>query len=218
MQRWTQLCSELGVDSRLAHAEGKRLIGSWDRLPRYYHDTTHLLACLEGLDQVRALLKDPHAAALALWFHDAVYWPRRHDNEDRSAMWAADFITRAGLPLALRDLVVKHILETKHSALPSPGDAQTVIDIDLRVLGQNEAVYAGFERNVRKEYRWVPWPDYAMRRGAVLQSFLDRARIYSTDWFFERYEATARHNLERTIKDLSRTGEIAAATRHQTKL
>ena len=204
MRRWADLCQALAVGTRLAHKVGLRLIGSWDRLPRYYHDTTHLLACLDGLDQVKSQLQDPNAVALALWFHDAVYWPRRKDNEDRSAQWAARFMTTAGVPVAQRDQVVGHILETRHSALPSKGDAQFVIDIDLGILGQTATVFAAFETNVRKEYRWVPWRDYIERRSAVLQSFLERPGIYSTGWFHERLEARARMNLRRQIEILNR--------------
>ncbi len=200
MHRWKALCQGLGLSARLAHLQGQGLINSWDHLPRHYHDTTHLMACLGGLDQVKNQMQDPNAAELALWFHDAIYWPRRKDNEERSAQWAAQFMTTAGLPVTQRDQVVRLILETKHSARPSQGDARFVIDIDLGILGQNDAAYKAFERNVRKEYRWVPWIDYVKRRSAVLQSFLDRPRIYSTDWFRERLETQARSNLQRQIE------------------
>jgi len=36
----------------------------------------------------------------------------------------------------------------------------------------------------------------------VLRGFLDRPRIYGTDAFHERYEATARQNLERALAAL----------------
>ncbi|MBW8722769.1 MAG: hypothetical protein JF626_13170, partial [Polaromonas sp.] len=64
--------------------------------------------------------------------------------------------------------------------------------------------YRQFERDVRSEYRWVRWPRYVKGRSAVLQSFLDRPRIYSTPWFFERYEARARSNLQAALTALSR--------------
>ena len=201
-QRWQLLCDDLKVDKRQAHREGQRLISSWDRLPRHFHDTTHLLACLRDLEPVREHLNTPQACALALWFHDAVYWPQRKDNEEQSAAWALNFMTTAGLDAKLRDVVVQLILETRHAALPSVGDAQYVVDVDLGILGQSVEVYQGFETNVRKEYRFVPEAAFKARRIGVLQGFLNRPRIYSTDWFYAQLEQQARINLTATIAGL----------------
>lgn len=200
--RWLALCTGLGIAPALARSEGKRLLGSWDRIPRYYHDTGHLLACLNALDSVRARLDNPAACELAMWFHDAIYWPRRQDNEAQSAAWALRFLAQAGQSAALGERVSRLVMETAHAVLPSPGDAQWVVDIDLGILGQSEAVYARFEADVRKEYRWVPWPDYQAGRSRVLQAFLDRPRIYATDWFQERLEGPARANLRRALEQI----------------
>ena len=99
--------------------------------------------------------------------------------------------------------VEQHILATRHQAIPGLGDAQGVVDIDLAILGQNEAVYQQFEKDVRSEYRWVRWSRYVKGRSAVLQSFMDRPRVYSTPYFFERYEAAARCNWQRAIAALT---------------
>jgi len=57
---------------------------------------------------------------------------------------------------------------------------------------------------VRKEYAWVPEPDYRSGRAAVLRSFLDRPRIFSTRAFAERYEAHARSNIQRALARVCR--------------
>ena len=67
---------------------------------------------------------------------------------------------------------------------------------------KNPVVYDRFERNVRREYFFVRRPRYIAGRSAVLQSFLDRPRIYGTDWFFARYEAAARQNLTHALAAL----------------
>ncbi len=84
------------------------------------------------------------------------------------------------------------------------------VDIDLAVLGQSDAGYRQFERNVRKEYLLVRWPRYvAGREGAVLQGFLDRPRIYHNEWFFYRYESQARANLRHALAALQQ-GQLYA--------
>jgi predicted metal-dependent HD superfamily phosphohydrolase len=199
LAHWQALGQALGCDTPAWRAEGQRLLRSWARWPRAYHDTSHLWACLRHgqavQDQQPGALDNPHAVALALWYHDAIYWPWSQHNEERSAAWASRFILSQGLPDTLAQTVRQHILDTRHTPGPLTGDAQWVVDIDLAILGQGDAVYRDFERNVRREYFFVRWPSYVAGRSAVLRGFLDRPRIYGTDLFYQRYEAQARANL-----------------------
>jgi predicted metal-dependent HD superfamily phosphohydrolase len=209
LEHWTALGTELALPAGHLHAwatEGRRLIRSWSRWPRRYHDTNHLHACLRHFEQVRGQLRHPQAVALALWFHDAVYWPWRAGNEERSAQWAVRCMQSAGLDAALRDEVREHILATRHQALaasPAQGDTAWVLDIDLAILGQPEAVYQQFERHVRSEYCWVRWPRYVRGRTAVLAAFLQREPLYLTPWFRERLEKLAKDNLRHALDALA---------------
>lgn len=207
LAHWQSLGQALDRDNPAWRAEGRRLVLSWAHWPRAYHDTTHLWACLRHLQTVQhqqpGALQNPHAAALALWYHDAIYWPWSKHNEERSADWASRFLRGQGLPDALVAQVHQHILDTRHAPGPLTGDAQWVVDIDLAILGQSDAVYRQFERNVRREYFFVRWPRYVAGRSAVLQGFLDRPRIYGTAWFHDRYEAQARANLGHALASLA---------------
>lgn len=213
LAQWQTLGQELGCNTPAWRHEGRRLVLSWARWPRAYHDTTHLLACLRHLQAVQAAdpgaLQQPHAVALALWFHDAIYRPWGRLNEERSADWASRFLTTQALPTSLVQAVHQFILDTRHSPGPLSGDAQWVVDIDLAVLGQSDAVYRRFERHVRREYFFVRWPRYAAGRSAVLRGFLERPRIYGTDWFHSRCEAQARTNLTHALNAL-RDGRLYA--------
>lgn len=203
LQRWLALGQKLGQTSPIWETEGQRLIRSWSRWPRKYHNTPHLLACLKHFSQIQDQLQNPLAVELALWFHDAIYWPWLARNEEKSAEWAVGFLKKTGFEPTFCQLVNQHILDTRHQAIPGPGDAQWVIDIDLAILGQDELIYRQFEKDVRSEYRCVRWSPYVKGRSAVLQSFLDRPRIYNTPWFFERYESAARVNLRRAVEALA---------------
>src|SRR5262249_41743880 len=48
---------------------------------RYYHNLDHVRAVLHTIDELARLASEPAAVYLAAWFHDAVYDPRRGDNE-----------------------------------------------------------------------------------------------------------------------------------------
>ena len=140
----------------------------------------------------------------ALLFHDAVYDTHRSDNESRSAEWACRIMEEFGRPAdeiaRVRDL----ILATRHAGELKTPDQALLVDIDLSILGSAEAIFAQYDSDVRKEYAWVPEPDYRSGRAAVLRSFLDRPRIFSTRAFAERYEAHARSNIQRALARVCR--------------
>jgi predicted metal-dependent HD superfamily phosphohydrolase len=74
--------------------------------------------------------------------------------------------------------------------------------VDLSILGQDQRRFAEYEAGIRAEYAWVPQEIFNAKRAEILQRFLDRARIYSTDHFFAKYEHQARQNLEQSIQRL----------------
>lgn len=219
LSRWDALGASLSRQGPAWTAEGRRLLRHWSFWPRAYHDAQHLQACLDhwgavpsgavdGLGAGNAeAMDDPQAVALALWFHDAVYWPWSGRNEERSARWARRFLQGQGLPAATVDTVERHILATRHGHACAPeGDDRWVLDIDLAILGQPPTVYAAFERNVRREYRFVRWSRYRAGRCAILRAFLERSALYETEWFRSRYEAQARVNLAHALEVLGRGG------------
>src|SRR3954453_23109577 len=65
------------------------LLAAYADPSRGYHDSLHLAEVLDRLDELAAadVCFDPTVAALAAWFHDAVYDGER-DAEERSAVWA----------------------------------------------------------------------------------------------------------------------------------
>ena len=77
-----------------------------------------------------------------------------------------------------------------------------MLDIDLSILGANEHIYAQFEKDVRKEYKRVPSFIFKKKRKAVLQSFLNRSKLYQTEYFSVRLEAQAKTNLAWAIGEL----------------
>ena len=70
---------------------------------RHYHDQTHIVHCLRQFDLAGAIIPNPDAVEMALWFHDAIYEVPdgpSPDNERRSAelfLIAAAFAPTAAL-------------------------------------------------------------------------------------------------------------------------
>jgi predicted metal-dependent HD superfamily phosphohydrolase len=200
------LAGALGLPRATGAELADTLLMQYSRWPRRYHDGRHLLACVRAADAVRALAPAPDAVAFALWFHDAVYWPWRHDNEARSAVQASAAALRLGLGDAFARQVNALVMATAHLAggddAAAPGAdpaAAWVQDIDLGILGASPDVYDRYERDVRREYFFVmPWT-WRKGRAAVLRHFIEQPQIYRTPHFRARLEQPARANLQRAL-------------------
>jgi predicted metal-dependent HD superfamily phosphohydrolase len=202
----------LALSLRLARDAGTQLADAlllqYRRWPRRYHDERHLLHCVRAAEAVRAQADGPDAVAFALWFHDAVYWPWRRDNEARSAVQAHESALRLGLGRPFADRVHALVMATAHlsggaTAHADPA-ADWVVDIDLGILGAPADAYDRYERDVRREYFFVtPWA-WRKGRSAVLRHFIAQPQIYRTAHFHALLEERARENLQRALQALER--------------
>ncbi|HET6248713.1 MAG TPA: hypothetical protein VFE47_13505 [Tepidisphaeraceae bacterium] len=200
LPRWAGLWMAMGV---LRVPDVTPLINAYTGSSRHYHDLHHLRACLRELDAARHLAADAPALELALWYHDMVYDPARKDNEEKSAELAMTAMKNARLLQPRIDAVHAMILATRHDGPPVTGDEKLIVDIDLSILGKPESEFTAYESAIREEYAHVPEADFRKGRAAVLRKFLDRQRIYATEFFHDRYEAPARENLRRAMEKLA---------------
>ena len=178
----------------------RAVVARWSEAGRHYHAPQHLRECLAEFDQAATLAQRPAEVEAALWFHDAVYDPHRHDNEARSAGLWRTMLAPAGVADETLERVAALVLATRHGMATSvTADAALVVDIDLAILGAPRARFAEYERQIRAEYAFVPIDVYREKRRAVLQGFAERTRLYTTAHFHSRLDAAARENLARAL-------------------
>lgn len=194
---WAAFVTEDTANLRDVHNE---LLNRHSESHRHYHTTQHLAECLEHAAEILPLAEHPAEAEAALWFHDAIYDPRRDDNEARSAALARETALALRVDQAAAARIHDLILATRHTTPPESADARVVVDADLWILAAAEARFDEYEAQVRLEYDWVPEADYRTARAAVLNNFLDRERIYHTPLFNRQFEAQARANLLRSLR------------------
>ncbi len=169
---------------------------------RHYHTLRHLEECFAALDDVRPAGGDTTAIELALWFHDAIYDVHRHDNEERSAAWAASCLQSAGVARPTVDRVTSLILATQHHAAGTDPEASLLVDVDLAILGAAPPRFREYERQIRAEYAHVPDEVFAHKRREILEDFLRRPALFATPAGRARYERQARINLSEALARL----------------
>lgn len=180
----------------------EELLAGYTEPQRHYHTVRHLEECFAELAAVRAEAERPAEVELALWFHDAIYDTRRHDNEQRSAEWARSVAAGAGLDAGVAERVAALVMATRHDAVPESADARVLVDVDLSILGASEPRFDEYERDVRQEYAWVPDVVFMRERRKILARLLARPRVFATRHFAAAREHRARLNLTRSVRQL----------------
>jgi predicted metal-dependent HD superfamily phosphohydrolase/predicted acetyltransferase len=208
---WIQLWRRVAPNGDLLPAY-QELVSLYSQPHRHYHNLSHIAECLAEFDSVKSLAHQPDAVELALWFHDAVYETRSQENEEKSAELARRRIADAGGTADLCNSVATLILSTKaHDSSLHP-DAPLLVDVDLSILGQAADRFWTYEAQIRREYEWVPETIFCEKRAEILDRFLARPRIYSTEPLFAKYEQQARRNLQESIRKLRTPLAFRAAT------
>ena len=182
------------------------LLAAYADPSRGYHDVQHLTDVLDRLDELQqhGVTFDPVAVRLAAWFHDAVY-DGRPGAEDRSAQWAEQALTSAGL--APDDVVeVARLVRLTESHDPRPDDLNggALCDADLAVLAADPDRYRTYVAGVRREYADVPGPEFRSGRAAVLRALLAKRSLFTTPYAAATWEPTARRNVTAELKTLER--------------
>jgi len=202
---WRRIWGQLGARS-VNGGLMNQLVAAYSEPHRHYHTLQHLRECLAHADAVRTLARQPAEVELALWFHDAVYDPRRSDNEERSADWAHASVLAAGCDASVADRVRALVLATQHHEAGDDIDTQLLLDIDLSILGSSYARFDEYERQVRAEYAHVDDAAFRDGRSRLLSGLLARPAIYATEVYRGALETRARENLARSLEALSRAG------------
>ena len=180
------------------------LVAAYDSEGRGYHDLTHLAEVLDRLDELAAAGQgfDDVPVRLAAWFHDGVY-DGAAGAEARSARWAEDALTDAGLPEAVVAEVVRLVLMTEaHAPADDDRNGCALSDADLAILAAEPDRYAAYTAGVRREYASVGDDDFRRGRAVVLADLAAKPTLFHTAHARRHWEGRARRNLARELAAL----------------
>ena len=184
-----------------------RVCARYEEPHRRHYGLDHLVACFDA--RVRLVDAPMPAVDLALLFHDAVYEPLATDNEARSAALLEEACGASfDRPTVLR--AKGFVLATRHRACAATFAEGVVLDADLSVLGASPEAFAAYERGVREEYGALDDVTFAEGRRRFLAAMLARPTLFSTPAGRDAWEATARRNLEASVRGVGTVAGSAA--------
>lgn len=170
---------------------------------RTYHDIGHPVDLLTIAKKFEQELTNEQV--LAIWYHDAIYVTGSSTNEEDSAnLFMEHSVHDTDIN---RNLVRQIILDTKEE-IPNVEESKLVIDLDLSGLGSSREQYAFNGSQIAIENAKVTTNQWFINREAWLEKFLGREFIYHTDWGREKFESTARENMEWELQGVKKMIEL----------
>jgi len=169
---------------------------------RHYHDELHIAEIKGHLQAAEAdgvRIHDGAAAIAFVLWHDSIYDPQavHGRNEALSSQLCSLEFGAIGHPTSVAR-ACEAILATIGHTPPDPAtcpDSALLLDCDLAILGAPPERFALYDIAIRQEYAHVPEDVYRTKRREVLLRFLQRERLFMTDWAHARWDAQARINL-----------------------
>lgn len=201
-KHWELVCSVTDIYSETEPI----LVEIFDRYSepnRAYHNLIHIAKMLLIIGGQDEYPEDLCELSVATIFHDIIYDRQAKDNEERSAEYAMRVFGLLGFENEFLTKVNAYILGTKHHVVdPFFPHTATMIDADLSILGAPYDEYQEYAEAIRQEYSFVGEEAYRVGRTAVLNSFLNRKKIYLVPWFRDKFETQARVNIDWEIETL----------------
>ena len=187
-------------DRSFAEKCRNEIIEAYSDENRFYHNLNHLKSMLEDLEEFPGEIENVDALKFSVFYHDIVYNIRRSDNEIQSSLILEEHLkkTRFTDIQICKDQIVA---SKKHAPSRDP-DTKIFLDLDLAILGKSAEVYENYTKAIRKEFHIYPDVVFYPARKKVLQDFLERPRIYQTEYFFGKHENQARINLQNELGSL----------------
>ena len=195
-EAWQQVWQTLAPNQAMPDLQ--TVLNAYAQPQRHYHTTQHLQECLLWWQRCQNHMQAPAEVALALFYHDIVYDPKRSDNELQSANTMLAHL-QPHLSSDSTERIYRWILATAHHSSPAPptdDDLKWVLDIDLGILSADAERFQEYERQIRMEYRHVPLLIYRCKRRQVLRDFAQAPHLYHTDYFRNQLERAAKANLQ----------------------
>ncbi len=175
----------------------QRILARYSEPHRRYHGVEHVHGVVRRVINIAAAISpsfDTTEAEWAAWYHDAIYEPRANDNEERSADLAVAELTEHGLEHEQVERIAAMVRMTKRHA-PTSFAESVLADADLWTLGGSPEQYAAYGALVRAEYSHVSDADWARGRPPVMEAFLNRPFVFSTEHVRTQREEAARRNI-----------------------
>jgi predicted metal-dependent HD superfamily phosphohydrolase len=179
----------------------QQIISAYSEENRHYHNVEHLSNLLEQIVLLKLQKEERNILIYTTLLHDVIYEAGSNSNEEKSAEFAFNSLSKLGLNKGLISKVCEIIIATSNHESNSKL-TQLFLDMDLSILGANQETYYNYTAQIKREHERIPTVLYKIGRKRFLRSMLSKPFIFSTNLYRDRLETQARINLSNELKTL----------------
>ncbi|MEM6700092.1 MAG: hypothetical protein AAF599_16940, partial [Bacteroidota bacterium] len=128
---------------------------------RHYHNLQHIENMLEELEEVKQEIQQMDSLLFSIYYHDIIYQATRSDNEYQSALLFKKRISQTKFEYI--EYCFQQIEATKKHQESDDYDTNILLDVDLSILGKNQAIYEKYCQQICQEYKI--YPKFLYRKG-----------------------------------------------------
>lgn len=137
----------------------------YDDNTRHYHNWNHVLKVAAYIEEHVPKGQMYNELMLTAFLHDAVYDTKSLTNEIDSA----ELVQFVDAPDEVKRIISDTILFTTYKRTPENVHEIMFMAADLNVFNASSTEQIEFERNIFREYFWVPVPVYVQKRIEILR-------------------------------------------------
>lgn len=150
----------------------KELEKQWKQNTRFYHNISHLEQIIKDIESniwfVGLSLVEKHTLLLGAFFHDAIYDPKKTDNEDQSIKFFKKAYT--GKDAMMVEKVTELIEVSKHRKRPLGRLTNIFWEADNAGFKKGFDVLWKNDKLIQKEYKYLPKEKFKEGRIKFLES------------------------------------------------
>jgi len=201
-----KLLNRIGFNNNDAKIAAKDIFKTYNNPKRGYHGINHIKNMLASFDKFlfessqSYKIKNPDEFKFAILMHD--YVNGEPYEVEKSALKAKEFLHKTSNRNS--SYIEGLILATDYSKKQNQNfEQQLMQDIDIEILGKSAEEYKDYSKAIRLQYAEYPDKIYNPARIKILQTFINKDKIYNTKYYQDKYESQARENIKSEIESLT---------------
>lgn len=142
-----------------------------------YHNMQHLDNVFHAFENINIEITDEefHILSIAFLYHDIVYDSKAKDNEEKSVTCMLN--SKFTCSKHIIDEAQNLILFSKYQRKPETKLERIFLECDMHIFEESMADQLEYEKQIQKEYAWVPLAVYVPERIKVLEKLNAMYRV-----------------------------------------
>jgi len=147
----------------------------WNQPNRFYHtEENHLIPMIAEILDNNFDEETNEIMIISALFHDIIYDPKQFDNESNSIKLLESVCKCENIEDRRKLEIVYDIINMTKNHVPKGRLQEFFAHFDLKILTEDFDKIMDWEKLIYKEFEWVNWKDYKIKRIKILRKLINQ--------------------------------------------